>query len=98
MEEIFLDKKDNDLFEKIVNLLDLKDLLNDFIENLSGGQLQRVQIARAFLKNPSLYILDEPTTGLDVYSSEKVMEYLKEEVAKGKIVIVSSHDLDLIQR
>ena len=60
--------------------------------------MQRVQIARAFLKNPKVYILDEPTTGLDVYSSENVMKYLKKEVENEKIVIVSSHDLELMQK
>lgn len=98
MEEIFSDTKDEKLFNQIVELLELKDKLRDFIEELSGGQLQRVQIARAFLKNPKVYILDEPTTGLDVYSSENVMKYLKKEVENEKIVIVSSHDLELMQK
>ena len=98
MEEIFSDTKDEKLFNQIVELLELKDKLSDFIEELSGGQLQRVQIARAFLKNPKVYILDEPTTGLDVYSSENVMKYLKKEVENEKIVIVSSHDLELMQK
>lgn len=98
MEEIFLQKKDDELYNKITELLELKPYLNDHIEDLSGGQLQRVGIARAIMKKPKLYILDEPTTGLDVYSSEKVMQYFKSEVSKGKIVLVSSHDLELIQK
>lgn len=98
MEEIFNDTKNEKLFDRIVELLELKERLNDFIEELSGGQLQRVQIARAFLKNPKVYILDEPTTGLDVRSSENVMEYLEKEVEKDKIVIVSSYDLELVQK
>lgn len=98
MEEIFLDKKDENLFNNIVKMLDLDDKLDYFVEELSGGQLQRVQIARAFLKNPKLYILDEPTTGLDIYSSENVMKYLKEEVENNKTVIVSSHNLELIEK
>lgn len=98
MEEIFLQKKDDELYNKITELLELKPYLNDHIEDLSGGQLQRVGIARAIMKKPKLYILDEPTTGLDVYSSEKVMQYFKSEVSKDKIVLVSSHDLELIQK
>ncbi|WP_068268946.1 ABC transporter ATP-binding protein [Caviibacter abscessus] len=98
MEEIFLPKRDDNLFNKITELLELKPYLNNSIEDLSGGQLQRVQISRAIMKKPKLYILDEPTTGLDVYSSEKVMQYFKDEVAKNKIVLVSSHDLELIQK
>lgn len=98
MEEIFLQKRDDELYNKITKLLELKPYLNDHIEDLSGGQLQRVGIARAIMKKPKLYILDEPTTGLDVYSSEKVMQYFKSEVSKYKIVLVSSHDLELIQK
>lgn len=98
MEEIFLQKNDDELYNKITELLELKPYLNDHIEDLSGGQLQRVGIARAIMKKPKLYILDEPTTGLDVYSSEKVMQYFKNEVSKDKIVLVSSHDLELIQK
>lgn len=47
MEEIFKDKENKELFEKIVDLLELKECLNSPIEEISGGQLQRVQIARA---------------------------------------------------
>lgn len=97
MEEIFSDTKDEKLFNQIVELLELKDKLRDFIEELSGGQLQRVQIARAFLKNPKVYILDEPTTGLDVVLSKNILEYIKNN-NKEHAVFISSHDLDLIEK
>lgn len=79
---------------ELMNLLELKD--SSLIE-LSGGQLQRVQVAMAMVHKPDIYILDEPTVGLDIYNSVRLMEFLQEEVRCGKIVILSSHELDLIE-
>lgn len=79
---------------KTVRLLDKKD---ELVESLSGGQLQRVQIARAIAHKPDIYILDEPTVGLDVESSEIFLDYLKSESEAGKTIIVSSHDIQLLE-
>ena len=79
---------------KIMNIFDLKDRS---LEQLSGGQQQRVQIARALVHNPDIYILDEPTVGMDQETGDNLLSYLKEEANKGKIVIISSHDLSLLE-
>lgn len=71
-------------------------ILGERGSNLSGGQRQRLAIARAFIRNPSILILDEPTTGLDAESTELVLRALRT-LMKGKTSIIISHDLALIR-
>ena len=65
--------------------------------NLSGGQRQRIAIARAFIRDTPLLILDEPTTGLDVESTELVLGALRSLITE-KTTLLISHNLDLIRR
>lgn len=93
-------KKDN-IKPAVIKALERVSLIekaNSSVETLSGGQQQRVQIARAIVHEPTLYILDEPTTGLDPTLAESFFLYLQEENAKGKTIIVSSHDLFLLEK
>jgi heme exporter protein A len=64
----------------------------------SRGQLQRVALARALLHEPRLILLDEPSTGLDVHSSEQLVEAVKAERARGAIVALITHDAALVER
>ena len=66
------------------------------ISELSGGQMQRVAIARVFLKNPKILILDEATSALDNESEEAVQESL-EELARGRTTIIIAHRLSTIK-
>ncbi len=68
------------------------------VTELSGGQQQRVQIGRAIVHEPFFYVLDEPTAGLDPDIAEKFFAFLQEEHKKGKTIIVSSHDLYLLEK
>ncbi|MFI6771206.1 ABC transporter ATP-binding protein [Streptomyces sp. NPDC050355] len=61
---------------------------------LSGGQMQRVAIARAILRDAPVLVLDEPTTGLDVLATQRILGPLRR-LAEGRTAIVISHDLDL---
>ncbi len=88
----------NELCSKALKLVSLFNERNKIVDSLSGGQQQRVQIARAIAHNPSIYILDEPTTGLDAESSEELLQFLKDETKNGKIVIMSSHDINLLEK
>lgn len=64
------------------------------VGDLSGGQKQRIILARAFAGNPDFYVLDEPTTGMDL-TWTRIYEHLKEEtVNQEKTVLIVSHDQD----
>lgn len=64
---------------------------------LSGGQLQRVQVARVIAARPSVMFLDEPTVGLDAWTTLSLMEDIRRRADDGAIVIVSSHELDSVE-
>ena len=82
------------LFNK-VGLLENSNSLNEFLKKkpnqLSVGQMQRVAIVRALIKNPKIIILDEPTSALDEENSKKIVDFLKK-LSKSIIVIIASHD------
>jgi putative ABC transport system ATP-binding protein len=68
---------DRQHFNRIVNLLDLKDRLSYLPNQLSGGQQQRVSIGRALINNPVLMLADEPTGNLDSKNSQEIVGLLK---------------------
>lgn len=80
--------------KEIVTLLNMENFIDNKIGNLSTGQTQRVNIARCFIHDPKYYILDEATTGLDVMSSQIIIDFIKEERKKGKTVIYSTHYME----
>lgn len=76
---------------KIVNMLEFK---NSLIGNLSGGQCQKIFIARAIIGNPNLLILDEPSTGIDIKSQREIYSLIKDlNRNKGITVISIEHNL-----
>lgn len=84
---------DNELVEKF----ELQSILSKRMRTLSGGTRQKVSAALAFLFNPDVLILDEPTAGLDPVASEILKEKVITEKENGKLVLITSHvlsDLD----
>ena len=75
----------------------LKDTMKKRPNQLSGGQMQRVAIARSLVNNPEIVLADEPTGALDSVTSVQVMEILKE-VAKDRLVIMVTHNDDLAKK
>lgn len=79
--------------EELVNAFKLDGLLSKRMRTLSGGTTQKVSAALAFLFNPDVLILDEPTAGLDPVASEILKEKIRKEKQKGKLVLITSHIL-----
>lgn len=80
-----------------LELVGLSGQSNRHCDQLSGGQLQRVQVARALATNPALMFLDEPTVGLDVSTSRKLMTELRRRATAGATIVIASHELDVVE-
>lgn len=91
-------KEDIRKTEKIIREFSLEHLALRLTSELSGGELQRVHIARALVQEPDVLILDEPTSSLDISHQIEVMKVLKDVSGKGITVIVAIHDLNLALR
>ena len=86
-------KKDAALDEDLIRQFGLDQLLGKRMRTLSGGTRQKVSASLAFLFDPDVLILDEPTAGLDPLSSEVLKEKILLEKEKGKLIMISSHVL-----
>ena len=89
------------LVEKIDGLLNLFSLHEDrhvTISSYSKGMRQKVLLSAALLHNPSLILLDEPFSGLDVASALVLRNLIGELAARGKVVLLSSHELETVER
>lgn len=82
------------IIKEISNKLNMDDFLYSKIGNLSTGQTQRVNIARCLVHNPKYYILDEATSGLDIISSQIILDFIKEERNKNKTILYSTHYME----
>ncbi|WP_300276141.1 ABC transporter ATP-binding protein [Peptacetobacter sp.] len=77
--------------ERISNIMNMDEFIDNRIENLSTGQTQRTSIARCLIHSPSVYIFDEPTLGLDILSSRSIIDFMIKEKQEGKTVLYSTH-------
>lgn len=80
--------------EQLADILNLTPFLYNKIANLSTGQTQRVNIARCLVHDPKYYILDEATTGLDIISSQIILEFIKQERQREKTILYSTHYME----
>lgn len=83
----------NQLDAELIDTYQLQQLAQKRMRTLSGGTRQKVSAALAFLFNPDVLILDEPTAGLDPLSSELLKAKIIREKEKGKLVLITSHIL-----
>ena len=83
--------------DEVFKLLQMEEFCNQRIEKLSTGQRQRASISRCLIHNPDIYIFDEPTLGLDILSSETIIDFMKQEKKNGKTVLYSTHYMEEAQ-
>ena len=94
--ELLLGNQQKKDYQKIADNLGLQDLLQRHPLSLSGGEQQRVLIGNALLSDKKIFIFDEPTSGLDYEHMLAVGKLLQELKAAGKIVLVITHDKELV--
>jgi zinc transport system ATP-binding protein len=90
-------QEDHENVEKVLKLLGIYELRDRKIGELSGGQTQRVFVAKALVSEPKLLIFDEPTSEVDVHSKDEFYEMLKKLNRKlGITIILSTHEVSLV--
>jgi ABC-type Mn2+/Zn2+ transport system ATPase subunit len=87
---------DSEVVGHALEVVNMGSLAGRHIANLSGGQQQRAFVARAIAQEPQLLLLDEPTTGVDAATEEALRQIVRELVAGGLPVLMSTHDLDRV--
>ena len=91
-------KKINQEVEKLLTKVEMLDKADAFPHLISGGEQQRIAVARALINNPDLIIADEPTGNLDPKTSEKIMQLIKSVISVKKTLIMATHDYDIINK
>ncbi|MBF7023547.1 thiol reductant ABC exporter subunit CydC [Staphylococcus kloosii] len=96
-DNLFTQRSDDEI-RKVLDLVGLSDMSLDKEldlsgNNVSGGELQRISIARLLLKESDLWIMDEPTTALDIYNTDKIMSLIHD---YAETLVVATHDLRLL--
>ena len=89
---------DREAVELALERLELADAGDRHISQFSGGQQQRLFLARAIVQQPEIVLLDEPMTGLDITTREIIHSLIADFVAAGAAVILATHDLEEVEK
>lgn len=94
-----ISKKDMEITRRALNTLGLADFAMRYLDELSGGELQKVAIARSLAQEPEILLLDEPTSSLDLKNQLEVLRLIGQ-VTKERMLsaVVTMHDLNLALR
>ena len=84
---------DRRIVDESIDRLELGDLTGRHLHELSGGQRQRVFVAQGLAQAGDVLLLDEPVTGLDVVSRQRILDVVAEERSAGRTIIMTTHDL-----
>ncbi len=94
--EITASKKDLSITSDVIDALGLSHLSLRYLNEISGGEFQKVQIARALVQEPKVLILDEPTNNLDITNQHVTMHMVEDAVrSRGMCTIMTMHDINL---
>jgi len=93
-DEVAIDMRINEVLDA-VDMIDKKEKMP---HELSGGEQQRIAIARAILNNPKLIVADEPTANLDPQTADGIMKLLREIAQHGTAVVMSTHNMSLLEQ
>ena len=89
-------KRIDDEIKKLLLKVDMLDKADAFPHLISGGEQQRIAVARALINDPEIILADEPTGNLDPETSKKIMSLIKSVISKEKTVIMATHDFEII--
>jgi len=95
--ELTMNKKNKDHIKKVLKEVEIANCQNKMIGELSGGQLQRVLIARALLHKPKILFLDEPTTGVDIEGLRTFYEIIEDlNKTQNVTIVMISHEISMV--
>lgn len=90
-------KQKKNRIEDVIEFLELKNIVNKKVKYLSGGERQKVSIARAIANEPDILLMDEPTNALSLLMKGKLKTFIKDYAKNNKSVILISHDKEYLE-
>ena len=92
-------EKDLRMVDAVIRRLNMQDLAMRYIDEMSGGELQKISIARAIVQEPKLLLLDEPTSSLDLKNQQEILRIVCEVVRTHKVsAVMTMHDINTALR
>lgn len=93
----WLDSDDKAIVDEAMGRVEITDIARRHLDELSGGQMQRVFVAQGLAQDHSILLLDEPLTGIDLTTAQAIDEVIHDETSRGCTVVMTTHDLSEAQ-